>query len=164
MSEILDELREDEEFNAPAYRDSRGYLTIGYGRMVDPAAGGGITREEAEFLLANDIKACEADLDGSLPWWRTLDPVRQRVLVNLCFNLGIRKLLRFPVTLGLIRDGAYTAAAHELLSSQPWASQVGIRAYRLFEMLRTGKPVSREDARRLMLSHEMAGMAAKESP
>lgn len=163
MSEILDELREDEAFRESAYYDSMGYLSIGCGRLIDPRVGGKISRAEGDLMLENDVRAKEADLDQALPWWRTLDPVRQRVLVSLCFNLGIRKLLRFPVTLGLIRDGAYTAAAHELLSSQPWASRVGIRAYRLFEMLRTGKPVSREDARRLMLSYEVAGMAAKES-
>ncbi|WP_338862872.1 hypothetical protein [Mycetohabitans rhizoxinica] len=27
-------------------------------------------------------------LDRHLPWWRSLDAVRQRVLINMAFNLG----------------------------------------------------------------------------
>jgi len=37
------------------YKDHLGYWTIGYGKLVDPEAGGGLTEHEAQFLLYNSI-------------------------------------------------------------------------------------------------------------
>ena len=58
--DLLNLIRKHEGFRASAYRDTRGYLTIGYGRLIDARRGGGITRQEAEFLLAGDTKRAEA--------------------------------------------------------------------------------------------------------
>jgi lysozyme len=75
--------------------------------------------------------------DRTLPWWRNLSPVRQRVLVNMAFNLGMVGLLTFKNTLGAMQNGSYAAAAAGMLSSK-WATQVGVRAERLADMMRTG--------------------------
>lgn len=96
-----------------------------------------ITLEAASYLLGNDIRhTCEA-LNRALPWWRELDEVRRRVLVNMAFNLGVSGLLGFHATLGWIKQGHYSSAASEMLLSV-WAAQVGDRATRLARMMRTG--------------------------
>ena len=81
------------------------------------------------------------DLDAALPWWRGLDPVRRRVLLDMGFNLGVAKLAGWTITLGLVKTGAFGRAADEMLASQPWASQVGARARDLAEMMRSGRQV-----------------------
>lgn len=48
-------LKQEEGFKPHAYKDSLGYLTIGYGRMIDERLGGYLSEEEAGFLLENDI-------------------------------------------------------------------------------------------------------------
>jgi lysozyme len=78
-----------------------------------------------------------ADLNRLLPWWSTLDDVRARVLVNMAFNMGAVGLAQFHQTLAAVRAGAYEAAASGMLHSL-WARQVGPRALRLAEMMRTG--------------------------
>jgi lysozyme len=88
-------------------------------------------------LLCDDLCDTFADLDRALPWWRGLDPVRQRVLVNMCFNLGITKLLEFVLTLAAIKAAQYETAAREMLASD-WAKEVGKRANRLSIMMKTG--------------------------
>jgi len=134
-----------EEFVSHAYKDSLGFWTIGYGRLIDKRKGGGITRDEARYLLEHDIEVVEVQLDRELPWWRAHDEPRQRVLADLCFNLGISGLKKFKKTLALIQSGDYDLAAKELLASEPWASQVKSRARRLAHLLRTGEaPVSKE--------------------
>ena len=58
--DFLNLIRKHDGFRASAYRYTRGYLTIGYGRLIDARRGGGITSQEAEFLLAGDINRAEA--------------------------------------------------------------------------------------------------------
>lgn len=134
---IVSELIRDEGMVLSAYRDSLGYLTIGVGRLIDSRRGGGITEQEAIYLLSNDIDRVKVELDIRLPWWTTLSNVRQRVLVNMAFNLGISGLLKFRNTLQAIQDGRYEDAAQGMLKSK-WAGQVGDRALRLAKMMREG--------------------------
>lgn len=138
QSRLLEaELARDEGEVLHAYSDSEGYLTIGIGRLIDKRRGGGISHEEAIYLLRNDIADKVRDLDGALPWWRSLSPVRQRVLVNMCFNLGLRGLLGFKNTLAAMEQGRYEDAAKGMRASK-WSRQVGERAERLAEMIKQG--------------------------
>jgi lysozyme len=132
---MVAELERDEGVRLKPYNDSVGVLTIGIGRNLRDR---GITREEAYHLLQNDLDEVEAQLADALPWWRTLDEVRQRVLCNMAFNLGIAKLLGFSLTLSRIERKEYEAASVSMLQSA-WALQVGPRAKRLAEMMRTGE-------------------------
>jgi lysozyme len=88
------------------------------------------------LLLENDVMHPVTWLDHHLPWCRRLDAVRQRVIINMAFNLG-GKLLTFANTLAMVQRGDYAAAADGMLASK-WATQVGARAYRLATMMRTG--------------------------
>lgn len=142
-SEILLDLRRDEGVVPYEYKDSLGYSTIGVGRLIDRRKGGRLTDDEIDYLLANDVRRTIADLDHFLPWWQSLSPVRQRVMVNMCFNLGIgnaelgRGLLGFKNTLAMIQRGDYEQAAANMLLSK-WAKQVGQRAIRLSNMMKEG--------------------------
>jgi len=132
------ELVRDERFVPHAYRDSRGYLTIGIGRMVDGRLGGGITLDEAKIMLAHDIARVTTNLETHLRYWPDLTDARQRALANMAFNLGIPRLLGFRRMLAALADGEYDTAAAEALDSR-WAQQVGARADRIAAMIRTGR-------------------------
>lgn len=134
LARLYAELTRDEGVRLKPYRDTVGKLTIGIGRNLDDV---GISAEEAHYLLGNDVERSARALDDFLPFWRNLGPVRQRVLVNMAFNMGIRRLLTFKFTLLMIEKGEYEKAAEGMLSSL-WARQVGPRAQRLAEMMRTG--------------------------
>ncbi len=138
MDKVLDQLEKDEGFRAFAYQDTEGFWTIGHGILIDRRRGGGITREESRYLMNNRVALKIAELDTNLPWWRNLDEVRQGVLINMCYNLGIGNLLGFKNTLRLIREGNFEKAADNMLDSK-WAEQVGARAHRLAVMMRTGE-------------------------
>ncbi|MCX8566817.1 MAG: lysozyme [Glomeribacter sp. 1016415] len=131
---LISELKRDEGERFKPYFDTVGKITIGVGRNL---TDGGISQSECEILLHNDIENTLAWLDRNLPWWRILDTVRQRVLINMAFNLG-GKLLTFGNTLVAIQHNDYAAAANGMLASK-WATQVGQRALRLANTMRTGK-------------------------
>jgi len=134
---LMAELERDEGFVPHAYRDSLGYWTIGIGRLIDQRKGGGISRAEAEVLKRNDIAKARAALDEVAPWWRELDPVRRRVMLNMTFNMGAGWVAHFRNTSEAIRLGDYADAARGMLASL-WARQVGERARRLAAMMRDG--------------------------
>jgi lysozyme len=135
---MIAELRRDEGVVDHAYQDSLGLWTIGVGRLIDKRKGGKLSPDEIDYLLANDIKRFEGELDDKLPWWRDLDEVRQRVILNMAFNLGTEGLLSFRNTLAAVKAKDWERAAVGMAASK-WASQVGNRAKRLVAMMRTGK-------------------------
>jgi len=135
---LIAELKRDEGVVNHAYQDSKGYWTIGVGRLIDKRMGGRLTNDEIEYLLANDIDEKVKDLDRVAPWWRQLSLVRQRVMVNLTFNMGIGWIGKFKNTVANIRAGNFDAAARGMLQSK-WARDVGPnRSGRLAEMMRKG--------------------------
>ncbi len=134
-SSITADIKRDEGFVGHAYQDSEGYWTIGYGRLIDKRLGGGITDAEAGILLKNDTAESKADLDRALPWWRALSEPSRRGLVNMCFNLGLPRLLTFKKMLAALQAGDGDRAAEEALDSK-WAGQVGDRAKRIAALYR----------------------------
>ena len=90
-------------------------------------------------MLERDIQDCEQWLIDEIPdVYNKLDEVRQSVLLNMCFNLGIKGLLEFKNTLSFIGAGDWERAANNMLASK-WAKQVGMRAIELSEMMRKGQ-------------------------
>lgn len=147
---LVAELRRDEGVRDTPYRDTRGFLTVGVGHNLDasPLPDGWaypLPDDLVNALCESDLQNVFDDLDSALPWWEDLNDVRQRVIANMCFNMGLTKLLGFKNTLAAMRQGRYPDAANGMLASA-WASQVGIgtqkepgRALRLANMMRTGQ-------------------------
>lgn len=141
---LAQELERDEGFVPHAYKDSLGFLTIGIGRLIDKAKGGRITREEALYLKRNDIARFKGELDRAAPWWRGLDPVRQRAVLNMTFNLGSGWITpgnpkAWPNTVALLKAGRYAEAADAIRANKTWVGQVGDRALRIAKQIETGK-------------------------
>ena len=108
-------------------------LTIGYGRNLDDV---GITREEADYMLAADIERVERELD-TIDEYVALNRIRQTVIGNMSFNLGFHGLMQFRRMWAAIGRCDYEKAAEEMLKSK-WARQVGNRATELADIMRTG--------------------------
>ncbi|CAB4126080.1 COG3772 Phage-related lysozyme (muraminidase) [uncultured Caudovirales phage] len=135
---VVEMLKREEGVRACVYQDTLGLWTIGCGRLVDPSKpGAGLRPREIDMLLANDISDREQALRLSLPWFDTLDEVRQAVLVGMAFQLGTSSLMGFTNTLNFVRAGRWPEAATAMLASK-WAQQTPARAQRMADMMRTG--------------------------
>ncbi len=126
-------IKKCERFNSHLYPDTVGKVTIGYGRNIED---NGISIAEANFMFENDFQQCLNDL---IPYkWYTGQPDNiKNALMNMCFNLGINKLLGFKRMIEAIENNDYTKAAFEALNSK-WAKQVGDRAKDVALMIRQG--------------------------
>ena len=133
---LLPDLRRDEGLRLSAYQDTVGVWTCGYGH-AHVAPGTVWTEAQAEAQLEADVAHTEASLDIHLPWWRSLDDIRQDVIANMAFNMGVTGLCQFHNTLGAVQRHDWQAAHDGMLASL-WARQVGARATRLAEQMLTG--------------------------
>lgn len=134
MSDLIQDLRRDEGVRSHPYRDTEGILTIGVGRNLEDR---GLSDDEIDILLMNDLKWVVVDLDRNAPWWRDLDNARQRALANMAFNLGYPRLAGFKKMLAALQAEDWDEAADQALDSR-WAVQVGDRADRVAELIRNG--------------------------
>ena len=137
QTKLTEMLTAHEGSKSHAYKCTAGKITVGVGRNIDPEGGLGLSEEEITYLLSNDIERVEEELSKSLPWLLELDCVRIDALVDMCFNLGLPRFLKFVKALDALEAGDYEMSADEFMDSR-WATQVGYRAYEVTEMIRTG--------------------------
>jgi len=155
-SHFLDKLIEHEGMVLNVYKDTLGIDTIGIGRNlkdrgiskeelayldipnIDAVYQHGITEADARFLAMNDIKIVEDELCGVHTCVEELDGVRQLILMDMAFNMGVPRLCKFKKMWNAIHEGNFEAASYEMLDSR-WARQVGRRANKLSDAMKTGE-------------------------
>ena len=133
---LTQDLIHDEGLRLKPYKDTTGNLTIGVGRNLDAE---GITEQEALYLLNNDIQRVESELT-TVPNFSQLSNPRQRVLIQMTFNLGLGGVMEFKDMWTAIQAQDWDGAANAMLNSL-WAQEVGERAVRLATWMRTGTDV-----------------------
>ena len=113
---------------------SGGHHTIGVGfnLLTEP-----MPEAVMDLWLRILVERVIKELDKSKPVWRRHNSLRQEVLANMCYNLGLPKLLEFRRMWAALSVGNYEQAADEMLDSA-WAIQVGARARRLAQIMRDG--------------------------
>jgi lysozyme len=139
------ELRRDENSSAAIYMDDatppNPTIGVGHNLNASPLPDGWtipLTQSQIQQLLILDIQTkAFKPLNQFLPWWNTLDDVRQRIFANMAFNEGIGHLLGFKLMLAAVQSKNWAGAASEMENSL-WYKQVGQRAIRLCEAMKTG--------------------------
>jgi len=133
--DFIEMLKRHEGVEFKVYKDSLGIETIGVGRnLVDR----GLSMDEVEYLLNNDIEYFSSVLINKFPIVNELSSERYYVLLNMIFNMGPNRLSGFKKMWSAIEQHDYTKASIEMLDSK-WAKQVGRRAIELSDIMRTGK-------------------------
>lgn len=126
-------IKKCEGLDLHGYVDTRGHLTIGWGRCLE----NGISLDEAELMFNNDYDLAKQQLNKQ-DWFNIQPDGIKSALINMNFNLGIEKLLEFKGMIYALKDKNYELAAQEALNSE-WAKQVHHRANDVAEMIKEGK-------------------------
>ena len=69
-------------------------------------------------MLEEDIDIVLTELKQNLPWFDDMPEHIQEALVDLGFNLGVPRLMKFELTLGFLQKRKFEDAAEELLKSR----------------------------------------------
>lgn len=138
----LAQLEQDEGFRDHAYPDPETHAepwTVGYG-CTGPGIGPDTvwTQPQAQAAMVARLGAIQAQLYHDEPWVASLDPVRQDVLENIAYNVGVHGLEAWPKTLALFQTGDFAGAAEALLHEGKWNAEVGNRAVRLSAATKSG--------------------------
>ena len=138
-------LKQDEGIKLKVYKCPKGRLSVGVGRNLEDR---GITKLEADYLLNNDIDSIFNELSNKIDWFFKLDDIRQNVLIELAFNVGVKGALLFKKTLKFIENEQYLQASIELLDSKwhkdfikyaPGHAIDSLRSSRLAKILEKGE-------------------------
>jgi lysozyme len=154
--DFIKKLIAHEGLRLEVYKDSLGIDTIGIGRNLEDR---GITKEEldwmdipnmaivhtmgiteadAMYLAENDVQIVEEELVRAHPCVDKLDNVRQLVLMDMAFNMGVPRLCKFKKMWNAIHNEDYANAAKEMLDSR-WANQVKSRSTKLANAMHNGE-------------------------
>ena len=137
MQKLLEMLKRHEGVRSHVYLCSAGYETIGVGRNIS-ANGLGLSDDEVDYLLENDIERVIKELSAEYRWFNSLDDVRKDAMIDISFNLGATRLRGFKKALAAMEVADYTLAAKEFLNSK-WSRDVKGRSHELASMIETGK-------------------------
>lgn len=135
---LISMLKQHEGVETHAYKCSENKITIGVGRNIDESGGLGLSDDEVDYLLQNDIDRVISELDSEYEWFAALDDVRQDAMVDISFNLGQTRLRAFKNALAAMAKSDWDEAADQFMDSR-WSGQVGKRAEHLTDMIRSGE-------------------------
>ena len=131
----LEHLKLSEGLRLKAYQDTEGVWTIGYGKNLQELE---ISIELAEEWLRESYSQAQREAAALLASMDlSLSHTREEVITELVYNMGVPRLRTFVRMFAALKAKDYPLAAQELLASR-YANQVGERAERLAEVLRTG--------------------------
>ena len=126
------------------YEDSLGYKTLGIGHLCQPEdpeykweVGTKVPQEVVDMYYEDDFEKHYKEaihVFGSEEDFEKLPEVIQRVLVNMCFNLGGSRLSKFRNMLKACREHDWAKMAVEMEDSR-WFKQVGRRSIELQKMV-----------------------------
>ena len=126
------------------YKDSLGYKTLGVGHLCKPEdpeydweVGTSVSQEVVDMYYENDFVTHLAEtihVFGTDEGFYNLPENIQRVLVNMCFNLGGTRLSKFKNMLAACRSYNWQEMARQMEDSR-WFGQVGRRSIELQKMV-----------------------------
>ena len=97
-----------------------GYPTISVGREL---SGFGLSDDEMDYLLDNDIKRCIEEIERqNYSWWPGLNDARRTVIISQVFNMGLSRFRGFKKQIKALERKDFTRASEEMRSSR-WYNQ-----------------------------------------
>ena len=154
--DFIKKLIAHEGLRLEVYQDTLGIDTIGIGRNLEDRGiteqelsdlgipsielvyENGITEVDAVYLATNDVQIVETELVRAHPCVDKLDSVRQLILMDMAFNMGVPRLCKFKNMWVAIHEDDFITAAKEMLDSR-WANQVKSRATKLAHAMHHGE-------------------------
>ena len=142
IEKLREEIEYDEGNVKSIYLDHLHLSTFGIGHLVresDPEygweVGTPVSDDRCAEAFNEDIKTVVSDCYKLYPDFDNLPEEAQRIIANMCFNLGYPRLSKFKGMKRGVDARDWQSAADEMVDSR-WYRQVTKRADRLVERMR----------------------------
>lgn len=129
---LKDSIEKNEGFSSRVYKDSLGIDTIGYGFAIKDLE---IASDISSILLDRKIFDLSVRCFNRFQWLCMKPAIVQEVVIEMCYQLGVRGFSNFKKTIRYLEEGDYHKASLEMLRSK-WAKQTPNRAKELSERIK----------------------------
>jgi lysozyme len=143
LEKLREEIEVDEGCKYEIYLDHLNLPTFGIGALIkegDPECGKpvgtSVSGERVAERFNSDIDIVISDCERLYPDFYDLPETVQRIIANMCFNLGYPRLSKFKGMKAGVDSRDWQQAADEMVDSV-WYRQVPNRAERLVERMRS---------------------------
>lgn len=134
IEKLFADLQRDEGWSDKPYHDTEGWLTIGYGFLIDPRKPVSLPKPVGLYWLEYLVESRWNEVVDAIPWIVDQPPDVQRAIGNLAYQIGVGGLLKFRKMLEALKNGRRELAAVELLDSK-LAKQTPRRAKRVAALI-----------------------------
>ena len=131
LQDIVEDIKKHEGFSPKVYECTEGYDTIGYGFAIKDLI---IDKDVADLILMRKLHTLLERITIAFPWFKDIDDKAKSVVINMCYQLGIRGFSKFKKTIYYLETEQYEEASTECLDSL-WAKQTPSRAKDISEQL-----------------------------
>ena len=133
LQEIVNEIKVHEGFEPKVYKCTQGYDTIGYGFAIKDLI---IDEDVADIILLKKLLTLLERIHIAFSWFKDVDDNAKNVVINMCYQLGLKGFSKFKKTIYYLETEQYEEAAYEMLDSL-WAKQTPARAKELSNKIRS---------------------------
>ena len=124
LTDIVKDIKKHEGFEPKVYKCTEGYDTIGYGFAIKDLV---LDEDIADLILMKKLHNLLQRILIAFPWFKDIDETAKKVVINMCYQLGIRGFSKFKKTIYYLETEQYEEASIEMLNSL-WAKQTPNRA------------------------------------
>ena len=139
-------IRKEEGYSASPYYCIENYPTVGIGQRIGPKSAPlhryefSVSEAVARVWCQDHIAKVRAEIQSrpsTNKAYRACNEIRQAVMINMAYQMGVFGLSLFKQTLAYLEDERWEDAAEESLDSL-YAKRTTSRALRNAAMIRTG--------------------------
>ncbi len=117
MKELVESVKANEGFRSRAYRCSNDILTIGYGFAIKDLE---LDKDICDMILERKLNKLVKDVNAKWDWVSDLPEKAKEVLYEMVFQMGLKGVSSFKLTLAYLQNKEFIKASKEMLNSK-WA-------------------------------------------
>ena len=129
FKELVESIKANEGFRGEPYKDSMGYLTIGYGCKLP------LSQEEAHYILVMRLNQTMYELQTKKPFITILPDNIQEVLYEMAYQLGVNGCLEFKQMWVAVQKLDYETMVKEMKNSK-WYKETPERVEKLIKKVK----------------------------
>ena len=132
MKDLIESVKANEGFRPKSYLCSNKVLTIGYGFAVKDLE---LDKDICDLILERKLERLIKDVNNKWDWVDGLPNKAKHVLHEMVYQIGLKGVSSFKMTLGYLANHEFLLASKEMLDSKWARSDSPNRALRMSKII-----------------------------
>jgi lysozyme len=132
VKDLIESVKSNEGFRSKSYLCSNKVLTIGYGFAIKDLE---LDEDICDMILERKLQRIIKDVNNKWDWVSNLPDQAQEVIYELVYQIGLKGVSRFRLTLAYLANHEFLKASKEMLDSKWARSDSPNRALRMSKII-----------------------------